>query len=131
MQAEWVEIGDQMAAGAIGADEIHRAQGIQGRLLRVLGQGRCGRRVAVDRRAIAIRYGGAMTVDDLQRNRTSPARAGHIFFDACRLVMELGEERLPALVDAGRVFEIARVKLGDVIGVMAGQKAAGFEVLDI
>ena len=45
-------------------------------------------------------------------------------FDAFRRVLQLGEELPPAFIDAGRIFEVAGVEFGDVVGVVAGQKAA-------
>ncbi len=119
LQPERIEIGDQMAPRAIGADQVHRAQGVERRLLRIGGQ--------LDRRrgvTVGQPHGRGMAVDDLQRRRTAPARTRDLLLDAVGLVLELREELPPALIDAGRVFEVTRVEFGDVIGVVAGQEAA-------
>ena len=123
-QAERVEIGDHVTARAIGANEIHGAHRIEGGLMDLFGQGGDG--VAVPRAA----HGGGgrgVTIDDEGRGRPSPGRPFELLLHRGGLVAQLGEEALPALIDAGVVLEVAGVQLGDVLGVLAGQEGGLIE----
>ncbi len=114
-EAERIEIGDHVTAGAIGADEVHRAHGIERGLMHLLGKRRG--RVAVRRRR---RRG--MAIGDQGLGGPAPAGALELIFDVSGLVFERGKEPPPALIDACRVLDKTGVKLGDVLGIEAGQK---------
>jgi len=117
LQTERIEIGDHVPARAIGADQIHRAQRIERRLVNFLRQSR--------RNSMPVggRHGHGVAVRDQSCGRAAPAWAFELLLDRLGLIAELGKEMLPALVDARRIFDIAGVELGDVLGVLAGQEA--------
>ncbi len=114
-KAERVEIGDHVAARAIGADQVHHPHRIERRLMRVGRQGRRGM-------AVGGRRGHGVAIGDQRRGLLAPARTFDFLLDRLGRVAELGKKLPPALIDARRVLDIAGVQLGDVFGVETGQK---------
>jgi hypothetical protein len=57
-----------------------------------------------------------------------PARAREVPADRARIVLKLGEEAGPALIDRGGVLQPALIEIGDETGVGAEKKGSPFQV---
>ena len=112
VQAERVEIGFEMAAHPIGADQLQRADRIRGRLAqrRRIGSGR--------RRTVAARPCW----------RSFPNRRAQFRECGRPVLADLGEEPAPALVDRAGVVEKARIEIGDKPGIGAGEKTRAVDI---
>ena len=138
-QAQRVEIGDQVAADAVGADDHQRAQAVEHGLLDLGvgerdallgafgadffadGPGRIGPPLSVERRGQLVARGGRPV-------SARPGRAGGVAGDVGGGFAETLEEILPARVDAGRVLGVAGVQMLDVIGVLALEEGRRVEL---
>jgi hypothetical protein len=114
-----VEIGFEMAAYAIGADQVENADRGGRRLLETRRSGR-GRFLGGRVRWGRVRW-------DAMR-RMGPRRSGALGFQRRRIVADLGEKPAPALVDRVRLVEKARVQFGDELSVGAGKKCRSVDV---
>ena len=132
LKAQRVESGLEMAADAVDADQHQCAQAIQrGGAQLVLvecrrrGRGAVQRRMAVGlgggRGGGAVGLGGRLLADDGGGVRR-PARPAQFVQHFSRVVVQLGEEAVPAWVDGLWVFEIAGIQLGNERGVRAEQE---------
>ncbi len=137
-EAQRVEVGDQVAADAVGADDHQRPQAVEHRLLDLL---------VGDRDAGSLGLGADLVADGLRGGRTPlaverrgqlvgrrrrpvgarPARAVGAPLHVGRGVVEAAEEGRPARVDAGRVARVACVQLLDPLGVLPLQERRGME----
>ncbi|MPL74173.1 hypothetical protein SDC9_19983 [bioreactor metagenome] len=137
-----VEIGDQVAADTIGADDHDRAHRVEhGALHRVFGHlhaGLGGLRLDLvagglgflrrHHRPFAGQRAGQVVIRARRPVGTRPGRALRRFLHVKLVVAERGEEGGPGGVDRARVGGEAGVELFDVIRVRALQEARGFEL---
>ena len=126
-QAQRIEVGFEMAADAVGADQQEGPGGVQGGgadlLLGLVGDGGRRRRavalhVAVGGRRQAVGVHGADDVRTVGR----PRRAAHLGQDIALLLAQRLEERAPFAVDGARIAEIALVELFDERRIGAEQE---------
>ncbi len=133
-----VEIGDQMAADAVGADDHQRAHRIEHRLADLRLAQRRTRLGAPRPHLVSDRpdkFGTPLPVQRrgqfvVRRRRPVGPRPGgparvqrHVGIG----IAEAGEERLPAVVNARGIRDEARMKLLDVIGVLALEERRGMK----
>ena len=108
-ELQGIEIGDEMAARAVGADQHARAERIARGIKRFgLGEGR-------DRARGALRPWCSCAV-------TGPGGAARLGQNRILVVMEASEERGKLRIDRARVLLITGVKLGEIGGVRAMQE---------
>ncbi len=124
-QPEGIEVGLQMAAHAIGADELQRANGIDGGAADLLETD--GRALTGKRRRMAVGAVGVAVAEDAAA-LAGPARPGDLLLHRRRRVMQLGEEAPPALVHLGGRLQVAGIELGDERGIAAGEKGVGIDL---
>ena len=131
-QAERIEVGVEMAAGAIGADQHERAYRVAGRALDV---GR-GKRDAF-RLRLRLHFAadcsaglGPLPAERLSKvsglglrpARPGPGRAPGAFGHVAAVVFQALEERPPFRVDGGGIGFVASVKVFDISGIAAVQE---------
>ena len=131
-QAKRIELGVEMAAHTVGADQHQRAHRIAGGLMdigrRQLDTARLrlalqlGLHHALDFAPIAVERGEQVVTLAERPVATGPGRAGHRFFDVGRPVLQALEELLPVRIDRGRILVKAGVELVDVASVGAVEK---------
>ncbi len=112
-EAERIEVGDEVAAHTIAADEVHRLDRIERRPAGI-GAGRGGNTGRYRRPTAAI-------ADDV---RAPGAPAGSVKVAPHRFgrVGKLGEEAAPARIDRAGIVEVAGIELGDKAGINARKK---------
>ena len=136
LQAERIEIGVEMAAHAIGADQHEGADGIAGRLTQ-LGIGMAGvfmhgpelgAERAFSRIPVAVE-GGERVIARRRRNFGFPGRTLRAFLDQSRVVLQLGKEALPLRIDGIGIAPVVFIKLLGIGGIAAveegGQSKGG------
>ncbi len=106
-QPERVEIGFEMAAHPVGADQLQRAD-------RVVGS-------PAQRRFINSRSRCRPIADD-RRFTLGPRRSAHLGEHRRNIIVHFREEPTPALVNAAGVFEKPCIELRNESGIRAGQK---------
>ena len=133
LEAERVEVGLEVAADAVGADDHQRAERVGDCLADLLVRdgdaffGGLGADLVADgagrvRPPLAIEGGCQFVVRRRRPVGSRPARTAGAARDVAVRVVEAAEECLPACVDAGRVLGIAGLKLLDVVGVVSLQE---------
>jgi hypothetical protein len=132
LKAQRVESGLEMAADAVDADQHECPQAVQrsgAQLILVECHGGCRgavqRRMAVGfdgcRSGRTVGLGGWLLADD-GGGVGCPARPAQFVQHFPRVVVQLGEEAVPAWVDGLWIFEIAGVQLGNEGGIRAEQE---------
>ena len=132
LDAERIELGVEMAAHAVGADQHQRADGIAGRLMHVGGGdigalglrfgGELGADGLLDLRPVAVECGGQVIARRQRPVIASPGGAFGVLFDVGRAVFQALEELLPLGIDRTGILLIAGVEVVDIGGVGALQK---------
>ncbi|MHC2277016.1 hypothetical protein ACVME8_003627 [Bradyrhizobium diazoefficiens] len=132
LDAERIELGVEVAAHAVGADQHQGADRVARRLEQIGGGDigalglRLGGDLAADRLLdlgpIAVEGGGQVVLRRQRPVGALPGRALGVPADVVRLVLQALEELLPLGVDRGRVLLVAGVDFVDVGGVGALQK---------
>ena len=137
LNAERIELGVEMAAHAVGADQHQRVDRIARRLLHVGGG---------DFDALGLRLGGDFFAETLLGLRPLPVERRHqvavrpqrpirflpggaarAFFDVGRRILQAGEELAPFGVDRSRVVLVFGVEVFDVGGVAAVEERSAGE----
>ena len=143
LEPERIEIGVEMPARAVGADQHQRVDGIAGRLLHVGSRELDARRLRLGLDLVADRLLDLAPVAGERRDqfalralrpvRPPPGRAGRGLADLGTAVLQALEERLPFGIDRGGVGQVAGVEVLDIGGVAAvqerGQGEGGIGVL--
>ena len=134
--AERIEVGVEVAAHPVGADQHQRAHGIAGRLMQV-GRGdlgasglafglRLGRKLGAnhlfDFGPVAVERGRQLVLRRQRPVVAAPGRALGVLLDVGWTVFQALEELLPLGVERGRVLFVAGVDIVDVGGVGALQE---------
>ncbi len=129
-EAERIEIGVEVAADAIGADQHQRVDRIARRLLHVGGgefdasRLRLGANLVADlllgRGPLSVERGEGLVARD--QRRLLPRGAARAFGDVAAAVLQAAEEVAPLGIDRVRVGLVARVEVFDVGGVAAVEK---------
>ena len=129
LEAERVEIGVKMAAGAVGADQHQRVDGIARRLLHMgggeLDAARLRPRLDLvadrlfDLAPVAIEGGNKFAAGPLRPVRPFPGGAVGTVQHIGVLVLQATKERLPLLVDGFWIGFVAGVEVFDIGGVAA------------
>src|SRR5579883_1209155 len=114
-EAERIEIGDEVAAHAIGADEGERAQRIERRLARLR---RCGLGQSNGGMTIAGRCGMAIG-DDMAALGAAPGGTFELLEDSRTLVREVVKKAAPTGVYRTGILQVARIELRDKCSVGA------------
>ena len=133
LELQWVEIGGEMAAHAIGADHHQCTDGIHRRLAHIAGRKprclfwRLCRRIALGARRHGHWPLAIKRRDEVARFRLRPILAlprwpAHLGLCLFRIIFEAGKELPPVLVHGGGVLEILAIKLLDEVGVPAIEK---------
>ena len=140
-QAKRVEIGDQVATDAVGADQHQRAHGIEHGALDDL---------VADLDALSFGLGGDLLADlargglvgpfagqgrsqiivgDGRPVGARPGRAAGLFLDLDFGIAELRKERLPGLVNRVGIVGVTRIELFEIFGVVPLHEAGGVELV--
>ena len=133
LDAERIELGMEMAAHAVGADQHQGAHRIARRLMdvgapsssRALGLrlgGKLGADGLFDLRPIAVERGGQIVLRRQRPVVAAPGGAFGVLADVGRGVFQALEELLPFGIDRAGVLFIAGVEIVDIGGVGALQK---------
>ena len=129
LQMQRIEIGVEMPARAIGADQHQRADGVTRRAFdvgdRKLDAGSL--RLFLDLAAkrfgnfapVAVKRRGKLVALWARPVRALPRRSVCVRSDLARVVLEVAEKRLPLGVDRRRIDLVPRVKVVDIRGVSA------------
>src|SRR5262245_31193129 len=127
LETERVEIGVEVTARAVGADQHQRADRIARRLLDLGGgdvdaRGLRPRLDLVTERPlrlapIAVERGGELAVCELAG--PLPGRPARVRHDVGALVLQALEERLPLGIDRGGIGLVARIEVLEVVGIAA------------
>ena len=132
LEIERIEIGVEMAAHPVGADQHEGAHRIA-RRLHDLGRADLGALCpglrldlvtdgGLDRGPVAVEGGDELAVGRDRPVRPLPGGAAGVLGDGRGLVLQAGEELAPFRRDGGRVFRVAGVELFDIGGVAAVEK---------
>lgn len=132
LDAERIELGVEMTAHAVGADQHQGADRIPRRLVDVGGRyfsalglrpgGQLGADRFLDGDPVAIQRGGQVVSRRQRPVGATPGSALGVLLDVGRAVLQAFEERLPVGVDRGRILLVAGVEFVDIGGIGALQK---------
>ncbi len=132
LDAERIELGVEVPAHAVGADQHQGAYGISRRLMDICGRQlsalglRLCRKLGADRlfdfRPIAVERRCQFVARGQWPVASAPRRSLGVFADVGRGVFQALEELLPLGIDRGRVIFITGVDFVDVGGICALQK---------
>ncbi|MBA7468558.1 hypothetical protein ES707_03809 [subsurface metagenome] len=137
LDAERIELGVEMAAHAVGADQHQRAHGVARCLMQFGGRdvgaalfsslglrlgGELGADGLLDQRPVAVERGSQIIARRQRPVIASPGSAFGVLLHVSRAVLQALEELLPLAIDRIGVLFVAGIEIVDIGGVGALQK---------